>query len=315
MAEHKRVPETHRQKIGSSGIAVQETNLMGNVLSLKALLKCGVLLTTSVTLIACEDGFQGFDFAKKNSSEVDANSSNSAVGTKIKLVERDVEAPEVFEKNENALWDGRPSLGGVWIAHADSKQPERVIIRNEANDKFVIGALFRRERDNPGPALQLSSDAAAELGVLAGTPTKLRVTALRRETVNETPVEDNVETNVTENVEATALESVNTESDLESKILASVAEAEQKPTTPSATSAPANAKFVQIGFFSVEANANRNAEAMKSNGIPAQVVKSESKGKTFWRVLAGPANSPSEERQLLNMVKGQGFADAYLVKG
>lgn len=53
---------------------------------------------------------------------------------------------------------------------------------------------------------------------------------------------------------------------------------------------------------------------MKANGIPAQVVKSESKGKTFWRLFAGPDSSAAEQRQLLNMVKGQGFADAYLVK-
>ena len=83
------------------------------------------------------------------------------------LVERDVEAPEVFQVTEPGLWDGRPSLGGVWVAHPDVTEPERVIVRNEANGKFVIGALFRRERDIPGPRMQASSDAAAALGMLA----------------------------------------------------------------------------------------------------------------------------------------------------
>ena len=64
---------------------------------------------------------------------------------------------------DQGLWDGRPSLGGVWVAHPDVTEPERVIIRNEANGKFVIGALFRRERELPGPKLQMSSDAAAAL--------------------------------------------------------------------------------------------------------------------------------------------------------
>src|SRR5690606_14180216 len=80
-----------------------------------------------------------------------------------RLVDRDVEAPNVFQVTEEALWDGRPSLGGVWVASPDTKDPERVIMRNPANGKFVIGALFRRERDNPGPKLQISSDAAAAL--------------------------------------------------------------------------------------------------------------------------------------------------------
>jgi rare lipoprotein A len=45
----------------------------------------------------------------------------------------------------------------------------------------VIGALFRRERENPGPLYQISSDAAAALDILAGAPTTLQVIALRRE--------------------------------------------------------------------------------------------------------------------------------------
>ncbi|WP_171239783.1 SPOR domain-containing protein [Ruegeria sp. HKCCA5491] len=92
----------------------------------------------------------------------------------------DVEAPEVFEVTEAGLWDGRPSLGGVWVAHPDVTQPERVRIKNASNNKTVTGALFRRERNLPGPALQLSSAAAAELGILAGSPTKVQVVALRR---------------------------------------------------------------------------------------------------------------------------------------
>ena len=60
-----------------------------------------------------------------------------------------------------------------------------MIIRNEENGQFVIGALFRRERENPGPILQVSSDAAAALGMVAGAPTDLNVTALRREEVAE----------------------------------------------------------------------------------------------------------------------------------
>jgi hypothetical protein len=94
---------------------------------------------------------------------------------------REVEAPEVFQTTDSALWDGRPSLGGIWVASPDAVDPERVVMFNPATGKSVTGALFRRERDNPGPALQVSSDAAEALGMLAGQPTELQVTALRRE--------------------------------------------------------------------------------------------------------------------------------------
>jgi len=115
----------------------------------------------------------------------------------IRVVERDVEAPEVFKAEEPGLWDGRPSLGGVWVAHPDVGEPERVLIRNEATGTFVIGALFRRERENPGPRLQVSSDAASALGILPGAPTALTVTALRRQETTEpaaTPARQTAET-------------------------------------------------------------------------------------------------------------------------
>lgn len=100
----------------------------------------------------------------------------------------EVEAPEVFQANESALWDGRPSLGGTWVASPDAVDPERVVMFNPATGKTVTGALFRRERENPGPRLQLSSDAAEALGVLAGQPTEIQVTALRKQAAPEQAV-------------------------------------------------------------------------------------------------------------------------------
>lgn len=145
--------------------------------------KLVAVLGMAVVLAGCEDG-QGpnFDFLKKK-DDTGAAISTETASQSLEGVEREVEKPDVFSANEPALWDGRPSLGGVWIAAPGVKDPERVIIRNVENGKSVVGALFRRERDNPGPRLQLSSDAAVELGVLAGAPTKLAVVALRTEKV------------------------------------------------------------------------------------------------------------------------------------
>ncbi|WP_222101798.1 SPOR domain-containing protein [Jannaschia seosinensis] len=67
------------------------------------------------------------------------------------------------------------------MAAPNVRDPERVVIRNPANGAEVIGALFKREREMAGPDLQLSSEAALALGVLAGAPTELEVVALRRE--------------------------------------------------------------------------------------------------------------------------------------
>lgn len=108
-------------------------------------------------------------------------------GTEAVERETDVDAPALFSAKETGLWDGRPSFGGVWVAHPDATQPERVRITNVSTGKTIAGALFRRERDFPGPRIQISSNAAAALGILAGQPTELQVIALRRETVTIAP--------------------------------------------------------------------------------------------------------------------------------
>jgi cell division septation protein DedD len=234
-------------------------------------------------------------------------------GKTTKTTERDVEAPEVFSATEAGLWDGRPSLGGVWVAHPDVKDPERVIIRNTTNNKFVVGALFRRERDIPGPRLQISSDAAEALGMLAGAPAQLNVTALRKEEVAVEPAVSDAATTgelaEPADVRETALDPI---------AGAAAAIDASAPTTPVAvparpTDSSLDKPFIQIGIFSVEANATRTASQMRTAGLVPTIKRGDSGGKPFWRVLVGPAQNSSERKTLLNKIKGEGFSDAYAV--
>ncbi|WP_170325640.1 SPOR domain-containing protein [Ruegeria arenilitoris] len=144
------------------------------------------LVVTLAVLAGCEEGL-----SPEGASE-EAPSDDTQTDDKVELFPdfsnasgASVEAPDVFNVVEAGLWDGRPSLGGIWVAHPDVTQPERVVIKNTSNNKSITGALFRRERSQPGPALQLSSAAAEKLGILAGAPTKVEVIALRRKPVEE----------------------------------------------------------------------------------------------------------------------------------
>lgn len=277
-------------------------------------IKTTLLIGSAVALLsACQPGTQGAGFnpfQKKPEGEA---------ATSVKLVERDIEAPDVFQQAESGLWDGRPSLGGVWVAHPDVAAPERVIIRNEANGKFVIGALFRRERENPGPRFQVSSDAAAALSMLAGQPVELNVTALRREEVpSEEPVAPPAD-QVAAASTAVATETLDPISSasaaldaVEAGETADTAAAAPKPKpapAPSTLSKP----YLQIGIFSVEANAKGAAKQMENAGMPAVVKEASLKGKTYWRVLVGPAETSAARKSLLEKIKGKGFADAYAV--
>jgi cell division septation protein DedD len=339
-------------------------------------------------------------------------------------VERDVEAPQVFNLTGQGLWDGRPSLGGVWVAHSSVTDPERVIIRNPKNGKSVVGALFRRERDMPGPGLQVSSDAAEALGMLAGQPAELGVVALRREekpvpadaeigaedTATDVATTDAATTDAattaaapgdagpaTETATAAATaaagttaaaggeavpETVGAEAAAAAPAAAVAAEAAPRKKTgglfgflrkkpaavdttaapiapgagagaidqttldpvtasaaaaidraeantdastgasaaapkPSVAAAPAPAAvkrgYIQIGIFSQEANAKRAADQMTAAGMGAAVRSDQSNGKTYWRVIVGPAASVAERDALVARVKGIGYPDAYPV--
>lgn len=275
-----------------------------------------VLVTGLVT--GCQPGAGGRDITMEpladgtaegaTGVEVAENGAEEAVATarSVRLVDRDVEAPDDFQTTDKALWDGRPSLGGVWVAATNVSDPMRVIIRNPANGKFVIGALFRREADNPGPKLQISSDAADALGLVAGEPATINVTALRREEVPATtpdatrPLLDTTETVAPEADVAAAATSA---------IEAVEASPAAQPAAPAAEpAAPAvSGKSIQIGIFLDEDNAKRAVATLAKAGISATVRKETSLGKPLWSVIA------AGDKATLAKIKQAGFADAYFL--
>ncbi|WP_298256827.1 SPOR domain-containing protein [uncultured Litoreibacter sp.] len=307
--------------------AAGKGSIMGQQHIMTRAWRIALLLGATAALAACEDS-QGFDFLKKKdtaeTSAIDAKAVANGPTT-----EREVEAPDVFQASEDGLWDGRPSLGGVWVAYPGVKDPERVVIRNLSNNKTVIGALFRRERDNPGPKLQLSSDAAQTLGMIAGQPTKMTVTALRTETVpvaapaisspagTETlPAPDAIEAKSLDPISKAkaALDKTAKASPAPAATAAPVPAAKPTPAAaPARKSSSLSKPFIQIGIFSVKENADNTATSLRGIGILPAVKKGSSQGKDFWRVIVGPSGSSSERATLLKKVKELGFNDAYFV--
>lgn len=281
-----------------------------------------VVLSTVLLMAGCDEN-GGVQFPQLTGNQPARTAGEP--GQSVQLVERDVEAPDAFQVTEAGLWDGRPSLGGVWVAHPDVTEPERVIIRNQANGTFVIGALFRRERENPGPSLQVSSDAAAALEMLAGAPARLQVTALRREEVAQTP-QSMATTDFAEpaGIAETPIDSVPLDAppfgDAIANAAAAIETAEQTaeaarpaPAPRAAAASSLGRPFIQIGIFSIEANATGTADRLRATGIVPTVLQQTSQGRTFWRVLVGPVATETERENLLRQVKSQGFSDAYAV--
>ena len=275
-------------------------------------IKLAAMLSGALILAGCEDPADLAMFLQ---------APETATETTVTVIEHEVEAPEVFHVTETGLWDGRPSLGGIWVAHPDTQDPEQVIVRNVANGKFVIGSLFIRERALPGPRLQVSSDAATALEMLAGQPVELTVTALRKREIELAPATMPVaETDAPSEVQSAATEVA--EAGAEAPVMRPSAEtvpvvtgtAPSEPATPTQTT-NLEKPYIQIGIFGVEANARGTAESMRIDGIIPTVKEYTANSKTFWRVLVGPAANASERKALLNKVKSKGFTDAYFVSG
>ena len=270
--------------------------------------RLSVALIAALALTGCQDGqsFSEMFKSKPKDEQIDTRST--------KLVERDVEAPEIFSATEAGLWDGRPSLGGIWAAHPDVADPDRVIIRNNTNGKFVIGALYRREREIPGPRIQISADAAAALGMLAGQPVELNVTALRREEVAEEIPAETASVD-TQDVETEALDPVAAAAAAleDDAPAAAPTQAVTSETAPAPKASSLSKPYIQIGIFSVRDNADNAAAQMRNNGMVPLVKKMTSKDKTFWRVVVGPASNAGERKTLLKKIHGTGFTDAYAV--
>jgi rare lipoprotein A len=239
-------------------------------------------LATTGLLMGCVDGG-----AKSGTGD----SAGLAAAPTKKKAGQEVEAPEVFQATDSALWDGRPSLGGIWVASPEVENPERVVMFNPATGKTVTGALFKRERENPGPRLQLSSDAAEALGILAGAPTEIRVTALRKEESPEEPVTEAAPADAAATDPAAQPPNEGDAAAIASAALAAV-EGDKKATDPSA--APAD-PAAQDADPAAAAAVAAGAAAVAADGAEA-VVDVAPKKKT-WKERRAEAKAAREAKK------------------
>jgi len=291
-----------------------------------------VSVKTGLSLLAMSFIVAGCEELGASPGETPSGAQAQARGTSI---EKDVERPDVFAVTENALWDGRPSLGGVWVAYPANTDPERVIIRNGANGKSVIGALFRRERDNPGPRIQLSSDAAVALGVIAGAPTEISIVVLRRETVeiaapaapdNPAAADPDMTPPARRGAQAAPVAVVAPPAAAPRVAPAAAAATgagiaaiveQTLSDVPAATAAPVSRlrkPYIQVAVFPDEEGAKEGVELLGNEGVLAEIQANDTDAPTLYRVISGPIMSRAERAARLRIIKGLGYTDAFYFK-
>ena len=123
---------------------------------------------TATLLAACMPGSDKDTLADSGSKPLLSLGKSKSQG-------EEVEAPEVFQSTDMALWDGRPSLGGVWIAAPEAKDPERTLPRaiNSIPVRiivFYVCALLAIMAVTPWRDVVPHKSPFVELFVLAGLP-------------------------------------------------------------------------------------------------------------------------------------------------
>jgi DedD protein len=71
---------------------------------------------------------------------------------------------------------------------------------------------------------------------------------------------------------------------------------------------------VQLGVFSVQANAERLAQELKSKGFHTLVSEISGNGRTLWRVRAGPVAERAAAEQLSAKLRAAGHAGSVVPK-
>ena len=229
--------------------------------SIKLIGKFFLILSFVITIAGCSP------LIKKS------NSVNNT--TNVKLDEK----PEILDISASVIWDGDQTLGGNWISHSDTANPERVLIKNISNGKSIVGAVFQQtKRMKTGSAL-ISSDAAKALDIAQFEKTKVQIVAVRAP-------ESSISRSITSEAK--------TENSASLKIIAA------KP-------------FIQVGIFGVQNNAKKTKDQMLSLNLPVNILDFQIKEKPYWRVVVGPASTSDSRKKMLKAIKSAGFTDAYYV--
>ena len=219
--------------------------------------------------------------------------------------------PDLYSERGLAGWDGRPSLGGSWIAHPDVVTAERVEVTEIATGRSLSAALFRRDPSIPGPPFQLSAEAAQTLGVVAGVPVEVDVVAVRIEQrvtaiPAATPSTEGLDPNAV--VAAPEAEPIEPEPAAPAPVATEPEVPAAVPPVAAAGSAP-DRPYMQVGMFGVASNATALVARLEEAGLTARAVPAGN----LTRVIVGPAASAAELATIRETLRELGFTDALAV--
>ena len=229
--------------------------------SIKLIGKFLIVLSFLITIAGCSPLIK-----KSNSAK---NITNLALNEK----------PEILDISASVIWDGDQTLGGNWISHPNVASPERVLIKNIANGKSIVGAVFQQTKKTKTGSALISSDAAKALDIAQNEKTKVQIVAVRAPESSDPP-----------------------------RVIS-----ESKTANNAPLETIASKPFIQVGIFGVQNNAKKTKNQMVKLNLQVNILDFKIKGKPYWRVVVGPASTSDSRKNMLKAIKSAGFTDAYYV--
>ena len=188
--------------------------------------------------------------------------------------------PEAFHAAGLAVWDGAPTLPGIWIAHPMAQTARRVRLTNDETGVRVDAAMFRRDPNLSGPRIVISSEAAERLGLEPGQGTRITIEGLAY------------------------------------RVDAGATVAGLPAPAPNAAGEITDGRhFIQAGVFGQPGNAARLVERLRAAELPVTGLPLTVGERQVTRVLVGPYRTIAERDTALETVRTLGPADATPTRG
>ena len=199
------------------------------------------------------------------------------------------------------------NMNALTAAHRTLPMPSIVRVTNLENGRTLVVKVNDRGPFARDRIIDMSKRSATVLGFLKQGVTRVRVEILPEESRQFALIAGRKPFTSSELKRSPAKAKVETPQAV------SVAQPEPvKPQNPPDPS-PADLLYIQVGAFSLQANARKIGDAIAKQGIPVIIAPLEQNGKTLFRVRAGPALTTQQAEALLVKIQSLGYDAAQII--
>ncbi len=197
------------------------------------------------------------------------------------------------------------NMNALTAAHRTLPMPSIVRVTNLENGRTLVVKVNDRGPFARDRIIDMSKRSATVLGFLKQGVTRVRVEIL--------PEESRQFALIAGRKPFTSSDLKRSPAKAKAPQAVSVAQPEPvKPQNPP-DSTSTDLLYIQVGAFSLQANARKIGDAIAKQGIPVIIAPLEQNGKTLFRVRAGPALTTQQAEALLVKIQSLGYDAAQII--